>query len=98
MLHDPTCPPGRVLTDCTDWSRKYAPQGEIQQYWEDIAKDHQLERCTSFHTDVKAARWNEKEMLWVVETEDVVTGQKRIWTCSVVCHVTLATIPKVTDG
>ena len=77
-----------MLKDCTDWSHKYAPQEEIRQYWDGIAKDHQLEQSTSFHTDVKAASWNDREMLWVVETENVKTGQKKVWTCNVVCHVT----------
>jgi cation diffusion facilitator CzcD-associated flavoprotein CzcO len=50
------------------WSRRYAPQAEIQAYAEDVARgDGVLDRIRT-GTEVKSAHWDEKECRWVLET------------------------------
>src|SRR5437667_12532934 len=50
------------------WSRRYAPQAEIQAYAEDVARgDGVLDRIRT-DTEVKSAHWDEKECRWVLET------------------------------
>jgi cation diffusion facilitator CzcD-associated flavoprotein CzcO len=46
------------------WSRRYAPQAEIQAYLERVARDHALDIRTG--TDVTAARWDGAR--WHLET------------------------------
>ena len=46
------------------WSRRYAPQAEIQAYLEDVARRHGVAARTG--TDVTAARWDGAR--WQVET------------------------------
>ena len=46
------------------WSRRYAPQAEIQGYLEDVARDHALDVRTG--TEVTAARWDGAR--WRLET------------------------------
>jgi cation diffusion facilitator CzcD-associated flavoprotein CzcO len=48
------------------WSRRYAPQPEIQAYVEDVARRHGVRAHTG--TDVRAARWDEHARRWTVET------------------------------
>lgn len=50
------------------WSRRYAPQSEIQAYLEDVARrEGVLEHCRT-GTEVTAARWDEERSRWVLET------------------------------
>ncbi|KAF8253996.1 monooxygenase [Wilcoxina mikolae CBS 423.85] len=82
-----------------DWSQRYASQKEIQQYWDGIARDKfHLERSTTFNTNVDKAVWNENEMLWVLETTDTKTGQRKTWTCNVlITCVGFFSYPKKAD-
>jgi cation diffusion facilitator CzcD-associated flavoprotein CzcO len=47
-----------------DWSRRYAPQAEIQAYVEDVARRHGVRARTS--TEVHSARWDGAR--WVLST------------------------------
>jgi cation diffusion facilitator CzcD-associated flavoprotein CzcO len=40
------------------WSRRYAPQAEIQRYLEDVARAHGVLERTRTRTEVTAARWD----------------------------------------
>jgi cation diffusion facilitator CzcD-associated flavoprotein CzcO len=52
------------------WSRRYAPQAEIQAYAEDVARHHGvLDRIRS-GTEVHTARWDEGDCKWSLETGD----------------------------
>jgi cation diffusion facilitator CzcD-associated flavoprotein CzcO len=48
------------------WSRRYAPQREIQAYVEDVARRYGIRAHTG--TEVRAARWDEDARRWTVET------------------------------
>ena len=50
------------------WSRRYAPQAEIQQYLEDVARRHGVLDRVRTGTDVTGARWEADRGRWVLET------------------------------
>src|SRR5207302_8027450 len=50
------------------WSRRFAPQAEIQRYLEDVARrDGVLERVRT-GTEVTSARWDEQRGRWALQT------------------------------
>jgi cation diffusion facilitator CzcD-associated flavoprotein CzcO len=50
------------------WSRRYAPQAEIQAYLEDVAaRDGVLDRIRT-GTDVRSARWDGARAKWLLDT------------------------------
>jgi cation diffusion facilitator CzcD-associated flavoprotein CzcO len=50
------------------WSRRYAPQAEIQAYLEDVAERHGVLGRVRTSTDVSAARWDEDSARWTLQT------------------------------
>jgi cation diffusion facilitator CzcD-associated flavoprotein CzcO len=50
------------------WSRRYAPQAEIQAYLEDVARRHGVLERIRTGTEVKSARWDGERSKWVLET------------------------------
>ena len=50
------------------WSRRYAPEAEIQAYLEDVARRHGVLDRVRTGTDVTAARWDGDR--WTLETSD----------------------------
>jgi cation diffusion facilitator CzcD-associated flavoprotein CzcO len=50
------------------WSRRYAPQAEIQAYLEDVAQRHGVLDRIRTSTEVKHAHWDEERNKWVLET------------------------------
>jgi cation diffusion facilitator CzcD-associated flavoprotein CzcO len=50
------------------WSRRYAPQAEIQAYLENVAQRHGVLDRIRTRTEVKRARWEEQRNKWVLET------------------------------
>jgi cation diffusion facilitator CzcD-associated flavoprotein CzcO len=50
------------------WSRRYAPQAEIQTYLEDVARRYGVLERVRTNTEVKSARWDDQESKWVLET------------------------------
>jgi cation diffusion facilitator CzcD-associated flavoprotein CzcO len=50
------------------WSRRYAPQVEIQDYLEDIARRHGVLERIRTGTEVTRASWDEERGKWVLET------------------------------
>ncbi|KAF2176104.1 monooxygenase [Zopfia rhizophila CBS 207.26] len=65
-----------------NWGRHYAPQREIQKYFEDIALKYGVDKVTTLNTEIKRATWDENQMLWVVETRHRHTGVRKVWTCN----------------
>lgn len=70
-----------------NWTRTFAPQPEIQAYFEGVALKYDLDRSTSFNTEIVNARWDDRELLWFVETIDLKTGVKKILSCNVACPI-----------
>jgi cation diffusion facilitator CzcD-associated flavoprotein CzcO len=50
------------------WSRRYAPQAEIQAYLEDVARRHAVLDHVRTGTEVTRARWDEERDRWRLET------------------------------
>ena len=50
------------------WSRRYAPQAEIQTYLEDVARKYGVLDRVRTGTEVTEARWDEARGKWSVET------------------------------
>jgi cation diffusion facilitator CzcD-associated flavoprotein CzcO len=50
------------------WSRRYAPQAEIQAYLEDVARRHGVLDRIRTGTEVTSASWDEERSRWVLET------------------------------
>ncbi len=50
------------------WSRRYAPQAEIQDYLEDVARRHGVLERVRTGTEVTRATWMEEEDRWLLET------------------------------
>jgi cation diffusion facilitator CzcD-associated flavoprotein CzcO len=65
-----------------DWGKRFAPQEEIQQYYEKVALQYNLDRSTTFDTEILSAAWDDKQILWVVKTKNVRTGVEKTWTCN----------------
>ncbi|OQU93636.1 hypothetical protein CLAIMM_00118 [Cladophialophora immunda] len=69
-----------------DWTRKYAPQKEIKQYYVEIAERHKLRQNTVFNTRVVEARWHQADLIWDVLVEDVTTGKLSRWRTNSIVH------------
>ena len=50
------------------WSRRYAPQAEIQAYLEDVARREGVLDRVRTNTEVKSARWDAERSRWRIET------------------------------
>jgi cation diffusion facilitator CzcD-associated flavoprotein CzcO len=50
------------------WSRRYAPQGEIQAYLEDVARRQGVLDRIRTSTEVTRARWEEQRGKWLLDT------------------------------
>jgi cation diffusion facilitator CzcD-associated flavoprotein CzcO len=51
-----------------DWSRRYAPQAEIQAYLEDVARRFGVTEGVRLGVEVLRALWDEDRRRWVLET------------------------------
>ncbi len=51
-----------------DWSRRYAPQAEIQAYLERVAAEAGVLDRIRLNTEVSAAAWSEDRSQWIVQT------------------------------
>jgi cation diffusion facilitator CzcD-associated flavoprotein CzcO len=50
------------------WSRRYAPQAEIQAYLEDVARRYRVLERVRTSTEVTRGRWDGERVAWVLET------------------------------
>src|ERR671929_1286694 len=50
------------------WSHRYAPQAEIQEYLEDVARRHGVLDRIRTNTEVQGARWDDERAKWVPDT------------------------------
>ena len=62
-----------------DWTKRYAPWHEIQQYILDTVKKHKLREKTLFNQEVDSAVFNEGIGKWVVKTKGGETIIARHW-------------------
>src|SRR3954462_161721 len=50
------------------WSRRYAPQAEIQAYLEDVTRRHGVLDRIRTSTEVTEATWDEQRSRWILNT------------------------------
>jgi len=50
------------------WSRRYAPQAEIQAYLENVAREYGVLDRIKTNTEVQRASWDEERGKWLLET------------------------------
>ena len=50
------------------WTRRYAPQAEIQRYLEDVARDNGVLDRIRTSTEVQRARWDGERAKWLLDT------------------------------
>src|SRR5438045_8348548 len=50
------------------WSRRYAPQAEIQAYLENVAREYGVLDRIKTNTEVQRASWDEEPETWLLET------------------------------
>ena len=62
------------------WSRRYAPQAEIQAYLEDVARAHGVLDRIRTGTEVEQARWDAEDRKWIAD--DVRRRRTRRTSCS----------------
>ncbi|HEX5372983.1 MAG TPA: NAD(P)/FAD-dependent oxidoreductase [Aquabacterium sp.] len=62
-----------------DWSKRYAPWHEIQQYILDVVKKYDLRRHIHFNQEVVSAVFNEGTGRWVIKTAGGETIMARHW-------------------
>jgi cation diffusion facilitator CzcD-associated flavoprotein CzcO len=58
-----------------DWSQRYAPRAEIQQYILDVTRGYDLRRSIRFGQEVVGARYDEAQCLWTIELR---SGEKLV--------------------
>ena len=56
-----------------DWSRKYAPQAEIQTYLKACAQRFGVLDQVQLHAEVARVRWSEQQLGWTVELKSGAT-------------------------
>jgi cation diffusion facilitator CzcD-associated flavoprotein CzcO len=52
------------------WSRRFAPQAEIQRYLEDVARRHGVMEAVRTSTEVTRAQWSDETQSWHLQTSD----------------------------
>jgi cation diffusion facilitator CzcD-associated flavoprotein CzcO len=77
------------------WSRRYAPQEEIQSYLEDVARRHGVVDRIRTGTNVESARWDGERGKWVLETS---AGQHEADVLLTACgQLSVPAVPPIPD-
>ena len=62
----------KELLESSVWQNNYLTQPELQAYFQEVARKHDLYRHIQFHTTLTEATWDESRKLWIVK---VSTGE-----------------------
>ena len=65
------------FTNKSDWTKRYAPWNEIQQYILDTVAEYNVRPNIRFGLEVNSAEFDEKSAIWTVGTADGQTVQCR---------------------
>jgi cation diffusion facilitator CzcD-associated flavoprotein CzcO len=75
------------------WSRRYAPQPEIQAYLEDVARGHGVLDRIRTGVEVQSARWSEEHGQWTLQTSG---GEHRADVLLTACgQLTVPSVPAI---
>jgi cyclohexanone monooxygenase len=58
----------KELLQTSKWNHNYLLQPELQAYFQEVARKHDLYRLAQFSTELRAATWNDNEKTWSVRT------------------------------
>ncbi|THV71836.1 FAD/NAD(P)-binding domain-containing protein [Aureobasidium pullulans] len=58
------------------WSEEYAQGAEIRNYWQNVAKKHDVYSKVRLQTKVLGAYWEPERSQWRVETKDLKSGEE----------------------
>ncbi|RKK21580.1 hypothetical protein BFJ66_g17516 [Fusarium oxysporum f. sp. cepae] len=58
-----------------NWSEFYATGPEILRYFQDTARNHDLEKYVKLKHNVTGTVWNEEDGTWTVDVQDEATGE-----------------------
>ncbi|KPM38154.1 hypothetical protein AK830_g8413 [Neonectria ditissima] len=59
----------------TDWSDQFAPGHEIRDYWQGIARKHDVYQYAKLKHQVQDTAWDDKEGVWVITEKNLETGE-----------------------
>ena len=62
----------KELLESSVWPNNYLTQPELQAYFQEVARKHDLYRHIQFQTDLTEATWDESRKLWIIK---VSTGE-----------------------
>ncbi|KAJ4580211.1 hypothetical protein HRR83_003159 [Exophiala dermatitidis] len=71
-----------------EWSQFYATAQEIHQYWRKVAAKYDSMKYIKLNHKIIAATWNPEQSKWVVQVENVETGEHFEDVCDVVVSAT----------
>lgn len=57
----------------TQWTEKFAQGSEIREYWQSVAREHDVYRYLRLRTKVEAANWDVDEKQWKVKSRNLET-------------------------
>ncbi|KAK5657513.1 hypothetical protein OQA88_3085 [Cercophora sp. LCS_1] len=57
-----------------DWSDQFAPGAEIRDYWQDVAKKHNVHQYAQFNHRVDSLTWDANSAVWTITLTDVLTN------------------------
>lgn len=80
-----------------DWSRYFALQEEIQNYFEEVANRFAVRQNIRFGTRVESARYDDSAMRWNVRTTDAAGVVDDLQADLVISAVGLLNVPKIPD-
>jgi cation diffusion facilitator CzcD-associated flavoprotein CzcO len=63
----------KELLQSSPWPHNYLLQPELQAYFQEVARKHDLYSVIQFNTELRAASWNEEDKVWNVQTS---SGEK----------------------
>ncbi|QIL82728.1 NAD(P)/FAD-dependent oxidoreductase [Diaphorobacter sp. HDW4A] len=78
-----------------DWSRYFALQEEIQNYFEQVATDFGIREHIRFNTKVQAARYDESQSRWRVDIESTDGIQETLQADMLLSAVGLLNMPRM---
>ncbi|KAG0048525.1 hypothetical protein BGZ83_006542 [Gryganskiella cystojenkinii] len=67
-----------------DWSHRYAPQPEIWAYMRKVAKKYNLYEKIMFRTEVTSVEWNEDRQKWILNYQNLATGEQNMMEADIV--------------
>lgn len=58
----------KELLQSSQWPNNYLSQSELQSYFQEVARKHDLYKLIQFNTELRAASWNDDDKVWKVQT------------------------------